>query len=225
MTNFSGIASNTWVPWTFQELTLQRIPDPVVPFTVAASVVATVGVSWALTPRIGVVRAVLVGVSTPVGAVGAFELAFLFIAYPSAFWIPAHLGLDYWGYALEILSYALFGLVGGGWWRTPRWWWLLLGGVTAGFAIWYLVGVPLTVPSIGGHTTAPNLLLPALVGNVVLKWAVFVLLAAPPVLGARRSGRTGPSNQPRASPDGSEPSSDEGELGRHELSGAENPAT
>jgi len=183
--DFGGVTANSWVSWTFQELTLQRIPDPVVPFTVGATVVTAVVLTWILSPRIGWIRAALVGVSTPVGAVGVFEIAFAFILYPASFWVPAHLDVSYWGYAFAVLSYALFGLVGGGWWKVPRWWWYLLLAVAAGFSIWYAAGVPLTVPSMGGHDTPSNLLGAALVGNVALKWAVFVLLGAPVVVGAR----------------------------------------
>lgn len=184
---FGKVTTNSWVSWTFQELTFQRVPDPVVPFTVGATVVTTIVLAWTLTPRIGVLRAALVGVSTPVGVVGMFELAFVLIVYPSVFWIPAHLNWGYWGYAFALLSYALFGLVGGGWWSVPRWWWLLFAGVVAGFVIWYAAGVPLTVPEIGGHSTPTSLLRIALIGNVLLKWAVFILVAAPVVVGARRS--------------------------------------
>ena len=198
--NFGGAPTDGWVPWTFQELTLQRIPDPVVPFTVGATVVTAVALTWILSPRIGWVRAALIGVSTPVGVVGVFELGFLFIVYPAAFWVPAHLSWAYWDYGFAILSYALFGLVGGGWWRVPRWWWFLLLAVVVGFATWYAAGVPLTVPSIGGRATPANLLGIALVGNVALKWAVFVLLAVPPALGAREAQRGAAAKLARTSP-------------------------
>ncbi len=185
--DLSSVTTRDWVSWTDQELTLQRIPDPVLPYTLAATVTTAIFLTWILTPRVGAIRAALVGISTPVAAVGSFELAFLFILYPSAFWIPAHLDLTYWGYAIAILSYAMFGFVGGGWWKIPRWWWLFLVAVVVGFAIWYAAGVPLPVSEIGGHHTPPDLLGVALAGNVALKWAVFVLFAAPIALGARRA--------------------------------------
>jgi len=190
--NYGGFWADSWAPWTFRELTLQLIPDPVVPFTVGATISTAVVLTWALTPRVGVIRAALVGVSTPVGAVGLFELAFLFIVYPSAFWFPAHLSWVYWDYGFAILSFALFGFVGGGWWRLPRWWWPLFAAVALGFVLWYAAGVPLPVADVNGHLTSPALLGIALVGNVVLKWAVFVLVAAPILMGARHGLRTAP---------------------------------
>lgn len=184
--NYTSIATHGWVPWTFQELTFQRVPDPVVPFTIGATVVCAVVLAAVLTPQIGLPRAVLVGISVPVAAVGAFELAYLFMIDPAAFWIPSNPDPLYWGYVAALLSYVVFGFVGVGWWRVPRWWWYVLIGVAAGFAIWYAAGVPLTLPSIGGRTTPPGLLLPVLVGNVILKWAVFILFAAPIMEGVRR---------------------------------------
>jgi len=194
---FGRVTTNSWVSWTFQELTLQRIPDPVVPYTVGATIFTAIALTWVLAPRIGLVRGALVGISTPVGVVGVFELGYLFIVYPTAYWVPAHLSWGYWGFGFAILSYALFGFVGGGWWRLPRWWWFLFLGVVLGFVAWYAAGTPLTVPSIGGHTTPSNLLGIALVGNVILKWAVFVLVAAPVSIGAREAvekRRLAPSN-------------------------------
>lgn len=181
----SGIPTHGWVPWTFQELTLQRIPDPVVPFTVGATIATSVVLTILLTPRIGVVRAALIGVSVPVSVVGIFEISYLFLLHPSAFWPPANPNPDFWGYVLALVTYAAMGLVGGGWWRVPRWWGGLLIAVVAGFVLWFAAGVPLPQPSVGGHTTPSDLLGVALVGNVALKWGVFVLMAAPIAMGAR----------------------------------------
>ena len=184
--NYSGIPTHGWVPWTFQELTLQRVPDPVVPYTLLATAATSVALTALLTPRIGVPRAVLIGVSVPVGVVGLFELAYLFVLHPGAFWGSTLLDPAFSGYLLALTSYAVFGLVGGGWWKVPRWWWYLLIGAIAGFASWFLAGVPLPESAVGGHTTPGDLLGVALVVNVVLKWTVFVLAAAPIVVGAWR---------------------------------------
>ena len=202
--NFSAIPTHGWAPWTFQELTLQRIPDPVVPFTVGATVITTIALTVVLTPRIGVPRSVLVGISVPVSAVGVFELVYLFLLHPTAFWYPANPDPYFWGYVAALLSYAAFGLVGAGWWRIPSWWWPMLLGVIAGFAAWYAAGMPLTVASIGGHATPANLLGIALVVNVALKWAIFVLLAAPIATGARVgvAHRTPTSDRPLESAPG-----------------------
>ncbi len=177
--NYTSFGNTGWAPWSFQELTLQRIPDPVLPFTLAATV-ATFGILlWTLHRPVGVLRAALVAVSIPLGAVGFFELLFQFLFNPANFWVPAHLNLAYWGYAFAILSFALFGLVGAGWWVLNRAWWALLAATAAALAFWSLIGLPLPVSPLDGHVTPSWELGIALVINVGLKWAVFALLTVP----------------------------------------------
>lgn len=189
LANFTSFGNTDWLPWTIQTLAFEHGPDPVLPFTLAATFATAALLFRSLYRAVGAVRAALIAFSTPVGAVGAFELLFQFLFDPANFWIPAHLDLFYWGYALALASFALFAVVGSAWWSLNRTWWGLLAGAALLASLWKLVGFPLPVSPLDGHVTPSWELGIALGINVALKWGVFALLTLPILNGAGKELR------------------------------------
>ena len=115
-------------------------------------------------------RCAMVASSIPFGATGVFEISFqtIGVSVKGFQWGP------YDWFAITL--WAAIGITGIPFWRITKMFWLLLAGTVGGFIGWTLAGYP-QVGWIGDNIPE------AYVFNIILKLAVFLLLAMPVVNG------------------------------------------
>jgi hypothetical protein len=148
-------------------------PDRIIPFTIAAALICAPLVWWVLYNWTGLdpVRSLMIAVSVPIGAVGAFEIPFQVIrglVYPSP--VVATLGFQP---ALALASWVVVGLTGIGFWKVTRLYGFLLALTAAGFLIGWALGYPQVTSVVTDQIDL------AYVFNVPLKFALPLLLLFP----------------------------------------------
>jgi hypothetical protein len=206
VTAFTEIGEAALGPAVLRRLALTT-PDPILPFTLTAALVTAPFLVLQMRRRTSLSRwrAVVIGASVPVGAVGLFEIPYQEIR-AAAFPGLAGVGLPT-GAVVALTAWILVGFSGIGWMRFDRVTAALGLALILGFAAWWALGYPQVVTPPGGNLPI------AYAFNVGLKWLCFTWFAALILRGLPSRDPSSDGDGPEAAPHeprGSDPASHSG---------------